>query len=77
MSMVARSIKLNTAAARLILEAALSAWEEAPMLNRCFYETVDNTFRDIMGAIDPTLKLLPFGGKTAVLEETYVKSCQS
>jgi hypothetical protein len=36
------------------------------MLNRRCYEAVDNTFRDIMGVVDPALKLLPFGGKTVV-----------
>ena len=60
------SIKLGTAEARLIADAALIAWDEAVAMNRRCYEIVDNTFRDIMGATDPALQHVPFGGKTVV-----------
>ena len=59
-------IKLGTAEARLIKEAKLIAWDEAPMLNRRCYEVVDNTLREIMGAEDPALQHVPFGGKVVV-----------
>ena len=59
-------INLATAAARVLADAQLIAWDEAPMLNRRCYEVVDNTLRDIMGSIDPTLQKVPVGGKTVV-----------
>ena len=64
--MLGRSIKLGTVEARLIQDAALIAWDEAVTMNRKCYETVDNTFRDIMGATNPALQNVPFGGKTVV-----------
>ncbi|KAL0031614.1 hypothetical protein WJX77_009949 [Trebouxia sp. C0004] len=70
-----RSIKLGTAPARLIQQAALIAWDEAPMLNVRCYEAMDNTFRDIMGAVDPALKLLPLVASLLCLVETCAKSC--
>ena len=64
--LVAYSISLGTAAARLIRDAKLIAWDEAPMLNSKCYELVDAAFRDIMGQVDPMLEKLPFGGKVVI-----------
>ncbi|KAL0336639.1 UNVERIFIED_CONTAM: ATP-dependent DNA helicase PIF6 [Sesamum radiatum] len=45
----------------LIERASAIIWDEAPMANRKAFETVDQTFRDILG-VD-----LPFGGKIMIL----------
>lgn len=33
------------------------------MMHRRCIEVVDNTLRDVMGTVDPSLENLPFGGK--------------
>ncbi len=60
------SINLGTAAARIIRDAKLLAWDEAPMMNSKSYELVNATLRDIMGQVDPALERIPFGGKVVV-----------
>ncbi|KAL0307589.1 UNVERIFIED_CONTAM: hypothetical protein Sangu_3021300 [Sesamum angustifolium] len=45
----------------LIIRASAIIWDEAPMANRKAFETVDRTFRDMLG-VD-----LPFGGKVMIL----------
>ncbi|KAL0340283.1 UNVERIFIED_CONTAM: ATP-dependent DNA helicase PIF6 [Sesamum radiatum] len=45
----------------LIERASAIIWDKAPMANRKAFETVDRTFRDILG-VD-----LPFGGKIMIL----------
>ena len=47
--------------AELIRQTSLVIWDEAPMMHRHIFETVDRTFRDICGK-----KLQPFGGKLIV-----------
>ena len=54
------SLSKNSATAKLIMDAKLIIWDEAPMMSKECYECVDRSFRDIMG-ID-----LPFGGKVMV-----------
>ena len=46
--------------AKLIRQAKLIRWDEAPMAKRHTVETVDRSFRDIMD------KYAPFGGKVMV-----------
>ncbi len=65
--MLACSIKVNTALARLIAKAEVIVWDEAPMTHRHALEAVNRTLQDIMGATDPRLSEIPFGGKTFVL----------
>ena len=60
------NIKLNSDAAKLIQLSKLFVWDEAPMLDKHVYETVDRTFRDIMKQVDTALENLPFGGKVFV-----------
>jgi hypothetical protein len=38
-------------------------WDEAPMLEKYCFETVDRTFRDLMKNIDLRLANIPFGGE--------------
>lgn len=46
--------------AKLIKMAKIIIWDEAPMLNKLAFESVDRTFQDICG------NKLPFGGKVFV-----------
>ncbi|KAL0355840.1 UNVERIFIED_CONTAM: hypothetical protein Sradi_4030900 [Sesamum radiatum] len=54
---VSKQLELST----LIERASAIIWDEAPMTNRKAFETVDRTFRDILG-VD-----LPFGSKLMIL----------
>jgi ATP-dependent DNA helicase PIF1 len=47
-------------------KAKIFIWDEAPMLEKYCFETVDRTFRDLMKNIDPKLANIPFGGKAMV-----------
>ena len=60
-------VKRGSEEAKLIQEAAVVIWDEAPMMSKHVFEAVDRTFRDIMAQVDPNLENKPFGGKVFVL----------
>jgi hypothetical protein len=55
--------KKNAELIKIIQEAKLFVWDEAPCMSRFVYETVDRSFKDIMKEINPKLEHIPFGGK--------------
>jgi hypothetical protein len=59
-------IKPDSDLAKLIQQATLFIWEEAPMLDKYVYETVDRSFRDKMKAINPQAVNVAFGGKIMI-----------
>jgi ATP-dependent DNA helicase PIF1 len=59
-------IKSESNLAKLIQQSKLFIWDEAPMLDKYVYETVDRTFRDIMKEIDSKAATVPFGGKIMI-----------
>ncbi|XP_078437639.1 uncharacterized protein LOC144708259 [Wolffia australiana] len=52
---------------RQILSASIIIIDEAPMMHRHVYETLDQTIRDLMKTTDPYLENVPFGGKVVVM----------
>ncbi|XP_020272660.1 ATP-dependent DNA helicase RRM3-like [Asparagus officinalis] len=60
-------IKQGSPEANLIKQTDLIIWDEAPMMHRFAFETVDRTLRDIVGKDNPMLAEKPFGGITVVL----------
>nr|GEX00343.1 DNA helicase [Tanacetum cinerariifolium] len=61
-------VKKNTQLGKLLVETNLIIWDEAPMNDRRYFETLDRTLRDLMSSPD-----LIFGGKTVVLGEVFAK----
>jgi len=59
-------VKPNTPLASLIMKAKLIIWDEAPMLHRHCFESVDRGFRDVLKMVDKRYKDIPFGGKVVV-----------
>jgi hypothetical protein len=60
-------VPLNSPQAALIRTARLIVWDEAPMAHKHVFEAVNRTLQHVMGAIDPTLKDMLFGGKVVVM----------
>ncbi|KAB2597991.1 hypothetical protein D8674_000911 [Pyrus ussuriensis x Pyrus communis] len=56
-------IKRGTHLAKLITEAALIVWDEAPMNHKQCFETLDRSLRDVLKGSKPGFDHLPFGGK--------------
>ncbi|XP_057444098.1 ATP-dependent DNA helicase RRM3-like [Lotus japonicus] len=61
------NIKQGSLRANLLIRAKLIIWDEAPMLNKNCFETLDKTLRDIMRQEDESNMKKPFGGKVVVL----------
>ncbi|XP_028096566.1 ATP-dependent DNA helicase PIF1-like [Camellia sinensis] len=61
------SINQGTDVARLIQEASLIIWDEAPMVSHHAFEAVDYTFRDILKNTKHCSEDKVFGGKLFVL----------
>lgn len=61
------TIKQNTNLARLMIQADLIIWDEAPMTKRLAFEALDRTLQDIIGYNRPEKAKQPFGGKTILL----------
>jgi hypothetical protein len=53
--------------AELVRKVDLIFWDEAPMMHRRAFETVDRTLRDLMQLHDAQVTEKIFGGKTVVL----------
>jgi hypothetical protein len=60
-------VPLNSPQAALIRAAHLIVWDEAPMAHKHVFEAVNRTFQHVMGAVDPALKDMLFGGKVVVM----------
>ncbi|XP_068309880.1 uncharacterized protein [Pyrus communis] len=56
-------IKKGIHLAKLISEAALIIWDEAPMNHKRCFETLDRSLRDVLKGSKPGFDHLPFGGK--------------
>ncbi|XP_016206006.1 ATP-dependent DNA helicase PIF1-like [Arachis ipaensis] len=61
------SIKQGSPLARLISKSKLIIWDEAPMISKYCYETLDKCLRDILRCSDSYNAHLQFGGKVVVL----------
>ncbi|KAK4519140.1 uncharacterized protein ATC70_009449 [Mucor velutinosus] len=53
--------------AKLLKEAKLIIWDEAPMTHKHAFEAVDRSLRDLMSSVHPSYAGKPFGGKVVVL----------
>jgi ATP-dependent DNA helicase PIF1 len=60
-------VPLNSPQATLIRAARLIMWDEAPMAHKHVFEAMNRTLQHVMGAVDPTLKDMLFGGKVVVM----------
>jgi len=60
-------VPLNSPQAALIRAAHLIVWDEAPMAHKHVFEVVNRTLQHVMGAVDPALKDMLFGGKVVVM----------
>jgi hypothetical protein len=60
-------VPLNSPQAALIRAARLIVWDEAPMAHKHVFEAVNRTLQHVMGAVDPALKDMLFGGKVVVM----------
>ena len=67
--LITSSIHPNDSQARLIRDAALISWDEAPMTNKAVLNCVDETCRSVMR------DQRPFGGKTVVLLGDFRQTC--
>ncbi|XP_072090413.1 uncharacterized protein [Arachis hypogaea] len=61
------NIKHGNLKAELLIQSSLIIWDEAPMLNKMCFETLDRTIRDLMSVTDQHKTHQPFGGKVVVL----------
>lgn len=57
---------MQTEKAKIVQEACIIIWDEAPMIHRYAIEAVDRALRDVMGVIDAANEHPPFGGKVVV-----------
>jgi hypothetical protein len=60
-------VPLNSPQAALIRAARLIVWDEAPMAHKHVFEAVNRTLQHVLGAVDPVLKDILFGGKVVVM----------
>ncbi|XP_057418385.1 uncharacterized protein LOC130712576 [Lotus japonicus] len=65
------NIKQGSLRANLLIRAKLIIWDEAPMLNKIFFEALDRTLRDIMRQEDESNMDKPFGAKVVVLDGDF------
>jgi hypothetical protein len=61
------NIKQQDLRAKLLREASLFIWDEAPMMHRYCFEAFDRTMRDLMRGVDEENLNRPFGGKVVIL----------
>lgn len=53
--------------AKLLKQAKLIIWDEAPMIHKYAFEAVDRSLRDLMSSVHSSYAGKPFGGKVVVL----------
>ncbi|XP_019161024.1 PREDICTED: uncharacterized protein LOC109157627 [Ipomoea nil] len=61
------NIKQGSPLAELIIKSKLIIWDEAPMMHKHCFETLDRTMRDLMRFKNSRSSTMTFGGKTVVL----------
>jgi ATP-dependent DNA helicase PIF1 len=59
-------INLQSETATLIQHTRLILWDECPMMHRYAFEALDRTLRDVMSAVNPKFKHIPFGNVVIV-----------
>jgi len=64
-------VPLNSPQTALIPAACLIVWDEAPMAHKHVFKAVNRTLQHIMGAVDPALKDMLFGGKVVVMRGDF------
>lgn len=60
-------ISRGTFLADLIMQSSLIIWDEAPMMHRHCFESLDRSTHDILSQMDPSNSDRLFGGKTVLL----------
>lgn len=60
------NIKQESPLAELIVKSKIVIWDEAPMMHKFCFESLDKNMRDIMRFSNPSSFELHFGGKTIV-----------
>ncbi|CAI0379069.1 unnamed protein product, partial [Linum tenue] len=65
------NIKKGTPLAKLIVDASLIVWDEAPMVHRLSFEAVDRALCDIMNVPLTGDQYIPFGGKTVMFRGDF------
>ena len=65
------NISQGSLRAKLLMEAKLIIWDEAPMMNKLCFQAFDRTLRDIMRATNQHNADKPFGGKVVVLGDDF------
>jgi hypothetical protein len=60
-------VPLNSPQAALIRATRLIVSDEAPMAHKHVFEAVNRTLQHVMGAVDPALKDILFGGKVVIM----------
>ena len=61
----------KTQLADLIKAGSVFIWDEAPMMSKFVYDTVDRSFRDVMKNVNPDLEHIPFGGKIIIFSGDF------
>jgi len=61
------NVKQQYPKAKLLREASLIIWDEAPMMQKFCFEAFDRTMCDIMRVVDEDILNKPFGGKVVIL----------
>ena len=61
------SIKPNSELAELLRKSSLIIWDEAPMIRKHCFETLDKSLRDVLRSSNPNSLEQSFGGKVVVL----------
>ncbi|KAG2217961.1 hypothetical protein INT45_001395, partial [Circinella minor] len=65
------NLRLGGSHAYFIQRASLIIWDETVMCSKHNFEAVDRSLRDIIGALDPALNDVPFGGKVVVFGSDF------
>jgi hypothetical protein len=60
-------VPLNSPQTALIWATRLIVWDGAPMAHKHVFEAVNRKLQNVMGAVDPALKDILFGGKVVVM----------
>ncbi|XP_019179528.1 PREDICTED: uncharacterized protein LOC109174729 [Ipomoea nil] len=60
------NIRHGSELAELLVQTKLIIWDEAPMMHKFCFETLDRTIRDLLRFINPRSSDMTFGGKTVV-----------
>jgi len=61
------NLKQQDPRAKLLRQASLIIWDEAPMMHKFCFEAFDRTMRDIMRVVHEDNLKKPFGGKVVIL----------